>query len=42
MPTSILALGVMLSAFLVGLVIGGPYIQLLRRLRVGQNIRREG
>jgi phospho-N-acetylmuramoyl-pentapeptide-transferase len=42
MPTAILALGVMLSAFLVGLVIGGPYIELLRRLRIGANIRREG
>src|SRR5437879_11936752 len=45
MPTerlAVLALGVMVSAFLVGLVLGGPYIQLLRRLRVGQNIRREG
>jgi phospho-N-acetylmuramoyl-pentapeptide-transferase len=42
MPTAILALGVMLSAFLVGLVFGGPYIRLLRRLRIGQNIRREG
>jgi phospho-N-acetylmuramoyl-pentapeptide-transferase len=42
MPTAILALGVMLSAFLVGLVFGGPYIRLLRRFRIGQNIRREG
>jgi phospho-N-acetylmuramoyl-pentapeptide-transferase len=42
MPTAILALGVMLSAFLLGLVFGGPYIRLLRRLRIGQNIRREG
>jgi phospho-N-acetylmuramoyl-pentapeptide-transferase len=42
MPTVILALGVMLSAFLVGLVFGGPYIRLLQRFRIGQNIRREG
>jgi phospho-N-acetylmuramoyl-pentapeptide-transferase len=42
MPTAILALGVMLSAFLLGLVFGGPYIRLLRRFRIGQNIRREG
>jgi phospho-N-acetylmuramoyl-pentapeptide-transferase len=42
MPTAILALGVMLSAFLLGLIFGGPYIRLLRRLRIGQNIRREG
>jgi phospho-N-acetylmuramoyl-pentapeptide-transferase len=42
MQTAILSLGVMLSAFMVGLVFGGPYIQLLRRLRIGQNIRREG
>jgi len=42
MPTAILALGVMLSGFLIGLVFGSPYIRLLRRLRIGQNIRREG
>ncbi|TMG46482.1 MAG: phospho-N-acetylmuramoyl-pentapeptide-transferase [Chloroflexi bacterium] len=42
MPTAILALGVLLSAFLLGLIFGGPYIQLLRRLRIGANIRREG
>jgi phospho-N-acetylmuramoyl-pentapeptide-transferase len=41
-PIAILALGVMLSAFLLGLIFGGPYIRLLRRLRIGQNIRREG
>jgi len=40
--TAILALGVLLSAFLIGLVFGTPYIRLLRRLRIGQNIRREG
>jgi phospho-N-acetylmuramoyl-pentapeptide-transferase len=38
----ILALGVLLSAFLLGLVLGAPYIRLLRRLRIGQNIRPEG
>jgi phospho-N-acetylmuramoyl-pentapeptide-transferase len=44
MPTAILdlALGVMVSAFLLGLVLGAPYIRLLRELRIGQNIRREG
>src|SRR5437867_11824249 len=44
MPTAILdlSLGVMVSAFLLGLVLGGPYIRLLRELRFGQNIRREG
>lgn len=39
---AILALGVMVTAFLSGLLLGGPYIRLLRRLRIGQNIRREG
>ena len=38
----ILALGVLLSAFLLGLAVGAPYIRLLRKLRVGQNIRPEG
>jgi len=38
----ILALGVLLSAFLLGLVLGAPYIRALRRLRIGQNIRPEG
>src|SRR3989441_8480522 len=42
MPTAILALGVMLSGFLLGLIFGGPYIRLLRRFGIGQNIRREG
>ena len=37
-----LALGSIVSAFLLGLILGGPYIRLLRRLRVGANIRREG
>jgi phospho-N-acetylmuramoyl-pentapeptide-transferase len=35
-------LGVLLAAFLLGLLVGGPYIRLLRDLRIGQNIRREG
>ncbi|HYR92592.1 MAG TPA: phospho-N-acetylmuramoyl-pentapeptide-transferase [Methylomirabilota bacterium] len=39
---AILALGVLLAAFLLGLVLGAPYIGLLRRLRIGQNIRPEG
>ena len=38
----ILALGVLLSAFLLGLILGAPYIRLLRRFRIGQNIRPEG
>jgi len=38
----ILALGVLLSAFLLGLVLGAPYIRALRRFRIGQNIRPEG
>src|SRR5438132_14275833 len=45
MPTEmldVLALGVLVSAFFVGLVLGGPYIELLRHFRIGQNIRREG
>jgi phospho-N-acetylmuramoyl-pentapeptide-transferase len=39
---AILSLGVLLAAFLLGLVVGGPYINLLRRLRMGKQIRREG
>ena len=39
---AILSLGVLLTAFIVGLIIGGPYINLLRRLRMGKQIRREG
>jgi phospho-N-acetylmuramoyl-pentapeptide-transferase len=39
---AILALGVLLAAFLLGLVLGGPYIRLLRRLRMGKQVRREG
>ena len=45
MPTerlAVLALGVLVSAFFVGLVLGGPYIELLRHFRISQNIRREG
>ena len=38
----ILALGVLLSGFLLGLVLGAPYIRVLRRFRIGQNIRPEG
>jgi len=33
---------VLLSAFLLGLVLGAPYIRALRRFRIGQNIRPEG
>lgn len=39
---AILALGVLLAAFLLGLALGAPYIRLLRRFRVGKNIRAEG
>lgn len=35
-------LGVLLAAFLLGLIVGGPYIRLLRDLRIGKSIRREG
>jgi phospho-N-acetylmuramoyl-pentapeptide-transferase len=39
---AILSLGVLLAAFLLGLVLGGPYIRLLRHLRMGKQVRREG
>lgn len=39
---AILALGVLLAAFILGLILGGPYIRLLRHLRMGKQIRREG
>ncbi len=39
---AILALEMLLSAFLLGLVLGSPYIRLLRQFRIGQHIRREG
>lgn len=39
---AILALGVLLAAFILGLILGQPYINLLHRLRMGKNIRREG
>ncbi|HUQ17023.1 MAG TPA: phospho-N-acetylmuramoyl-pentapeptide-transferase [Candidatus Saccharimonadales bacterium] len=39
---AILSLGVLFAAFILGLIIGGPYINLLRRLRMGKQIRREG
>jgi phospho-N-acetylmuramoyl-pentapeptide-transferase len=38
----IFALGVLLAAFILGLLLGGPYIRLLRRLKMGKQIRREG
>ena len=38
----ILALGVLLAAFLLGLLLGGPYIRLLRRMEMGKQIRRDG
>ncbi|HEV2251128.1 MAG TPA: phospho-N-acetylmuramoyl-pentapeptide-transferase [Candidatus Limnocylindria bacterium] len=39
---AILSLGVLLAAFIFGLAVGTPYINLLRRLRMGKQIRREG
>jgi phospho-N-acetylmuramoyl-pentapeptide-transferase len=39
---AIFALGVLLAAFILGLMLGSPYIRLLRRLRMGKQIRREG
>ncbi|MBU6423650.1 MAG: phospho-N-acetylmuramoyl-pentapeptide-transferase [Chloroflexota bacterium] len=38
----LIPLGVLLLAFAVGLAVGRPYIQLLRDLRIGKNIRAEG
>ena len=37
-----LALGALVVAFVLGLALGRPYIDLLRRLRMGKQIRREG
>jgi phospho-N-acetylmuramoyl-pentapeptide-transferase len=37
----LVTLGILVAAFLLGLVIGGPYIRLLRDLRIGKNIRSE-
>lgn len=39
---AILSLGVLLATFLAGLILGVPYIDLMRRLRMGKQIRREG
>jgi phospho-N-acetylmuramoyl-pentapeptide-transferase len=39
---AILALAVLVTTFLLGLVFGAPYIDLMRRLRMGKQIRREG
>jgi phospho-N-acetylmuramoyl-pentapeptide-transferase len=39
---AILSLGVLLAAFVIGLLLGAPYIGLLRRLKMGKTIRREG
>ena len=38
----ILALGVLLATFVLGLGLGPPYIRLLRHLRMGKQIRRDG
>jgi len=39
---AILALAVLVTTFLLGLVFGAPYTDLMRRLRMGKQIRREG
>ena len=39
---AILSLGVLLAAFVLGLLLGTPYIDVLRRLQMGKTIRREG
>jgi phospho-N-acetylmuramoyl-pentapeptide-transferase len=39
---AIIALAALLAAFLIGLAFGAPYIRLMRRLRMGKQIRREG
>jgi phospho-N-acetylmuramoyl-pentapeptide-transferase len=39
---AIFALAVLLAAFILGLLVGSPYITLLRRLKMGKQIRREG
>src|SRR5207248_2951181 len=39
---AILSLGVLLAAFMLGLALGSPYISVLRRLRMGKQVRREG
>lgn len=39
---AIIALGVLVAAFAGGLALGAPFIRLLRELRVGKQIRREG
>lgn len=42
METLEVGLSLMLVAFVLGLALGGPYIRLLRDLRIGKSIRREG
>lgn len=39
---AILALAVLLAAFILGLILGAPFIRLLRHFRMGKQIRREG
>ena len=39
---AILALGVLLAAFILGLILGAPFIRMLRHFRMGKQIRREG
>ena len=39
---AILTLGVLLAAFILGLIFGAPFIRMLRHFRMGKQIRREG
>jgi phospho-N-acetylmuramoyl-pentapeptide-transferase len=41
-PLPLLALGGLLMSFLITVIAGGPFIRLLRQMRIGKNIREEG
>lgn len=41
-PLPLLALGGLLASFLITVIAGGPFIRLLRQMRIGKNIREEG
>lgn len=41
-PLPLLALGGLLTSFLITVIAGGPFIRLLRQMRIGKNIREEG
>jgi phospho-N-acetylmuramoyl-pentapeptide-transferase len=41
-PLPLLALGGLLMSFLITVLAGGPFIRLLRQMRIGKNIREEG